>query len=52
MVKVPVRDSISWFRRTLNRTTLLPVPLLPLVTTIQGALLTACQEHDDPPTVT
>ena len=48
MVNVPVRSDWPVFLDTLNRTVLLPVPLLPAVTTIHEALLTVCHEHADP----
>jgi hypothetical protein len=47
IVNVPVRSEPVVFSATVNFTVPLPVPLLPLVTVIQLALLTAVHEQSD-----
>jgi hypothetical protein len=53
IVSVPLRDEVELFALTENATVPLPEPVLPLVTVIQDALLTAVQAQpvtDDTPT--
>ena len=51
-VIVPLRAAAVVFGAMLNATVPLPVPLPPLVTEIQGALLAAVQAHVPPDAVT
>jgi hypothetical protein len=47
-VSVPVRAVVSGLAATVKLTVFVPEPLAPELTTIQGALLLAVQEHDAP----